>query len=173
MRTYRRLNNSSRFAPMFSFFGHGYATRLPFSEYQYAFRIVGSIFSIVFDPALILVSQVVESKTVFIRIIDIQQLVFQRNILCLIHITLKNRVLHSLTIGYTDLCDFRQSLPSLSSCCIYVVRYQNEHNSFQLRSSPGLISRRTGDILRYRPGCIVPTTAPGYAAPIPKAFSPL
>ena len=67
------------------------------------------------DLVFVAVSQVIKAKAVFLGIHDFTQLYLQYAALCRVQQALKDRVLHTLAIVDTLLCDLPQALTAGAS----------------------------------------------------------
>lgn len=93
-------------------------------DHQYPLRIIALIYSEVFNFCLIFVAQIVKSQAVFFFVHYGAQLVLKHLCLCSIKQTFKHRILYSLPIVYTLLCNQPQPSPACRVFGIYVVCYK-------------------------------------------------
>ncbi len=81
-----------------------------------------------FNPSILIFIKNIKSNTIKRHIDNTFNPLFQKTILRISHLTLKDGVLYPLTIIYTSLSHTPQTACTFSACCIYIVCYKNIHN---------------------------------------------
>lgn len=98
-------------------------------NYEHAFQIKFWVFTIMFNFSIPIVSQQIESQTVFFFINQSDKLIFEDQELTVIKATLKDRILYTLPKIDTLLRNLSQPALPCFCHCLYIISNQYKHQN--------------------------------------------
>ena len=122
---------------------------------------IGVLTAEVLHLFFILISQIIESETVLLRVHNGHQLGLQASALSRVQKALKHGILYPLAVIHTFFRDLPQTLPPGGILCVHIISNQNQHSVTSIKKAG-----RHPD----RPGCTGPAAEPVHRESGPSSF---